>query len=80
LIKPCIDPYGELAGFKVRNELIKALYLGNDENPVFLKRAIKVCMFLNRLLNEGKDTDFALKDMTGIVEVTYAEAECQVDE
>lgn len=80
LIKPCIDPHGELSGFKVRHELIKAMHLGNEENPVFLKRAIKVCLFLNRLLNEGKDTDFALKDMTGIQEKTYAEAECQVDE
>ena len=40
-------------GFEIRYELVQMMFLYNDLDIVCLKRAIKACMYMNRILING---------------------------
>ena len=60
LIKPNFSPTGELLGFEVRYQLVPMMFMQHDFKPIILKRAIKVCIYMNRLLLTGQRDDFVL--------------------
>ena len=61
ILKPNFAENGELLGFELRNELAPVLYANNDYDLVPLKRLVKVCMYINRLIRDGLKDDFHIK-------------------
>jgi len=61
ILKPNFAENGELLGFELRNELAPVLYANNDYDLVKLKRLVKVCMYINRLIRDGEKDDFHIK-------------------
>ena len=60
IIYPCIDPEGELIGFQMRKDLLLTLHMNNKFDLRFIRRAIRACVFMTRLVREGKESDFQL--------------------
>lgn len=80
-----INEQGEFIGLSIRDDLIKPLYLESDLELTQIKRAIKICTYVNRMIKDGKVDDFQLKQIKGgeavkIKEKEFATAEVQVDE
>lgn len=50
LLRPCFAADGELIGFEFRDELIPMLHMKNGKKPINLRRAIRSCMYMNRIL------------------------------
>ena len=51
---------GELVGFTLRPELIITYFINNEYDWKNVKRIIRILVFLNRLIKEGKTEDFQL--------------------
>lgn len=86
LLRPNFSVNGELVGFEIRSELIPVMHIGNGLEAVTLRRAIRACSYMNRILLDGRETDFALKVIEKGEEADeidvgrqYFEAEVQVD-
>ena len=62
LIKPNFSADGELMGFELRHELIPLYHLNNGRESVNLRRVVRVCMYMNRLLLDGKNSNFMLSE------------------
>jgi hypothetical protein len=45
----------------MKAELIPMLYVNNDMNMAKVRRCIRACCFMNRILHGDKDVDFVLK-------------------
>lgn len=70
----------------MKAELIPMMFLNNDFNMAKLRRTIRACCFMNRILHGDKDVDFVLKQMVDgeeqeeDVAVKVCEVDIQVDE
>ena len=82
ILKPVIDLNGEILGFQLRTDLVKALFIESDEDPKSLERIIRACIYLNRVFRDGREADFSMKSAKpGEVKAkkTFADVELQVD-
>lgn len=62
-LKPVIDRSGEFKGLNVRTDMIHAMYFNHSKDPTILHRLLKICIFVNRMLQDGHTKDFALKEI-----------------
>jgi hypothetical protein len=60
VVYPMYSDSGELVGFHMRPELLLLLHVNNGFNLKILRRAIKTCNYMTRLIRYGKDQDFLL--------------------
>jgi hypothetical protein len=74
MLKPCINKAGEFVGLQVRPELARACYSSSDCDLKALKRVVKICSFVNRMMRDGKDTDFRLLKGAGEEKESVAES------
>ena len=58
ILKPVIEINGEMVGFKVREDMMTALYLNGKENIKILSRVVKISLFMNRMMQFGRDHEF----------------------
>jgi len=63
----------------VRPELAQACYISSDCDLKALKRVVKVCSFFNRMIRDGKETDFRLLQGAGEEKESLEERAIQVD-
>jgi hypothetical protein len=61
ILKPVFAESGEFLGLQIRPELSKCLYMANDFSMMHLKRVIKICLYVNRMIRDGKEDDFHFK-------------------
>lgn len=57
MLKPVLGTNGYLKGFELRTELAPLLFSQDEHNFVLLKRVIKTCIYLNRLIRDGMQED-----------------------
>ena len=60
ILKPYFDINGEFLGFKVRSELAQACFLAAGDDINYLKKVIKQCLYINRVIRDGQKDDFSL--------------------
>lgn len=85
IIKPNFSETGEMLGFDLRHELAPMMFSNNDYNMEYLNKLIKTTMYMNRLLREGQQDEFFMKQVQGnevidgVPVAEYTETEVQVD-
>ena len=62
-MQPKLSDEGEFLGFRLRSELMSSAFMSSDYNYNYLRRILKVCMFVNRLLTNGCKNEFILKKL-----------------
>ena len=74
-----------MLGFDLRHELAPMMFSNNDYNMEYLNKLIKTTMYMNRLLREGQQDEFFMKQVQGnevidgVPVAEYTETEVQVD-
>ena len=63
MIKSVFSQNGELMGFQLRPELAPMLYANSGYDLTQLKKVIKTVMYMNRLIRDGKEDDFLVKQI-----------------
>ena len=63
VLNPRFKKNGELIGFQVRSELIQSMYLNSSFDLTHLRRILKLCIFMNKMLRDGRTDDFAIKQI-----------------
>ena len=59
-LRPIFSPYGEFKGVEFDCDLAPLMFKENGSKLLIIQRTIKVCAFINILLQEGLSTDFVL--------------------
>lgn len=63
----------------MRPELAQACYISSDCDLKALKRVVRICSFVNRMMRDGKAMDFRLLQGVGEEKGSLAERAIQVD-
>ena len=42
--------------------MARAIFLDSDFSVIHLKRAMKICIYVNRMMRHGRDHEFAMKE------------------
>ena len=71
-------------GINIRTELVNPLFYESELDIGYLKRAIKLVTYINRMMANGREDDFMLKQVKGgksvsLKEKEFASIEIQVD-
>ena len=53
LFAPIFDSHACLIGFEIRQELVAMMYKNHNFSTKVLERAVKTCMFMNKLISTG---------------------------
>lgn len=61
MLRPQFDEKGHFVGIQLRPDLAKIAYMQNEFDATTLRRMMKVCIYINRMVRDGKDDDFAIK-------------------
>ena len=48
-------------GLQVRPSMARAIFLDSGFSLTHLKRIMKICIFVNRMMRDGRDNEFAMK-------------------
>ena len=52
---------GEVNGFELRPKMAPIIFIQNKFSLLKVKRAVRACIFINRLLRDGMDNEFVLQ-------------------
>lgn len=63
LVKPIINLDGVLVGFQLRSELIRSVYMQSNYRFSELKRAIKLVIQLNQMVQNGEVEEFQIRSV-----------------
>jgi len=45
--------------------MARSIFLDSDFSVIHLKRIMKICIYVNRLMRDGRDREFAMKEFGG---------------
>lgn len=66
LLRPVFSATGELMGVQLSCNLVPMMHKAQGYETLALKRAIKACAYINRLLAEGHREDFVMKALAEV--------------
>ena len=81
ILKPVISERGEFLGLQLRPQLAKSVILTNEFELTHIKKILKICLFVNRLMKDGKEDEFHIKQLKAgeSLDKKTKEMEIQVD-
>lgn len=60
LLIPQITSTGSFLGFKVRDDLTRVVMMQNQYDPEHLKKLLKICIYMNKLIRDGYSDEYNL--------------------
>jgi hypothetical protein len=63
ILQPNFSRSGKLLGFNIRTELAPLFFIQSDFQFEPLRRVVKSCIYMNRLVKYGVDQEFELKEV-----------------
>ena len=61
MMQPIFSDCGQILGFELRKEFVTMIYQNNDFDPKEIKKVIRHCLYINRMMTDGLQNDFFLK-------------------